>query len=221
MRSKQIEALVMKGTKRLYDNDKFRYQRFYRGIVACGARGCNLRCCVCWNWDRNECPSAGGQFYSPSEIAAKLEKLAGHKTDTARISGCEPILGRASSKHLAEIILNSKLFFILETNAVMIGAEPDLLDLFAEARNFTVRVSLKATNGLMWERFTGSDAFGFVYQQRGVRELRKRHIPHKIAFMPKFVDYKNIDCDNGYNLEEENLRYYKGTKTRLKERGLA
>ncbi len=217
-RSRQIEDIVMKGNKRLYDNDKFRFQRFYGGIVTAGSRGCNLKCAPCWNYERNECPDCAGSFYSPSEVVLKLEKLARGKTSVARISGCESILGEASARHLASIIQSSELDYVIETNAVCIGAYPWLLDYF-EGNNFRFRVSLKANNGLLWEKFTGSNAFGFVYQQRGIEELRKRHIPYRIAFMPQFIDYRSLDYDP-YILEDENLRYYPGVKKRLQERGL-
>ncbi|MHB8118609.1 MAG: hypothetical protein ACYDHX_07790 [Methanothrix sp.] len=219
-RSQEIEMLVMRGEARLYDLDKFRFQKFYGGIITAGSRGCGLDCTPCWNHERNACPSKGGAFLRPSEVAAKLEKLAGKKTDKARISGCEPILGSASAQHLANIISGSRLDYVIETSAVAIGAFPEILSLFDGLDNYLFRVSLKATNALDWERFTGTDAFGFVYQQRGIQAIQERHLPYKIAFMPQFIDYRQIDERNAYRLEEENLKYYPGVKARMLERGL-
>lgn len=219
-RSQEMEAIVMRGGARLYDSDKFRYQRFYGGIVTAGSRGCNLECAPCWNFERNASPSTGGQFLSPAQVVSKLEKLAGKKTDKARISGCEPVLGRVSAQHLADIISSSKLEFVVETNAVCLGAYPELFDLFESLDNYRFRVSLKATNGLDWEKFTGANVWGYVYQQKAIKELLSRHIKHSIAFMTNFVDYNKIDYQNTYALEDENLRYYPGTKARLQARGL-
>jgi uncharacterized Fe-S cluster-containing radical SAM superfamily protein len=219
-RAAEVEALVMRGAARLYDLDKFRFQKFYGGIVTAGSRGCQLDCGPCWNAARNARPTEGGAFLMPFEVVSRLEKLAGRKTDKARISGCEPILGRVSAMHLAEIIEGSRLQFVIETNGVAIGADPSILDIFNDMDNYRFRISLKATDGLMWERFTATSAYGFVYQQRAIKELVKRHVKHSVAFMTKFIDYNKIDYDNAYALEDENLRYYPGTKARLAERGL-
>jgi uncharacterized Fe-S cluster-containing radical SAM superfamily protein len=220
LKAAQVEAIVMKGIARSYDLDKFRFQKFYGGIVTGGARGCQLDCGPCWNAERNANPSGGGAFLKPEEVVIRLEKLAGKKTDKARISGCEPILGRVSAQHLAEVIGKSRLQFVIETNGVAIGYDPEILDIFEGLDNYRIRVSLKATNGLMWEKFTGTNVWGFVYQQRGIKALVERHIRHSIAFMPRFVDYRQIDYDNPYALEDENMRFYPGTKARLLERGL-
>lgn len=217
--SVEMEQIVMRGNRRLYDADKFRYQDFYGGIATCGAKACNLKCRACWNFTRNEHPEQGGTFYSPSEVAARLEKLAKGKTDTARISGAENFLGLKSARHLYEVIDGSDLFFVVETNAVVIGAMPQILDEFKKLNNFRLRVSIKATNGLMWEKFTGSNSWGFYYQQKAIKEIQARHIPLKVAFMPQFVDANKIDV-SGYILEEENMRYYPGVKARLDEVGL-
>lgn len=156
---------------------------------------------------------------SPAQVVSKLEKLAGKKTDKARISGCEPVLGRVSAQHLADIISSSKLEFVVETNAVCLGAYPELFDLFESLDNYRFRVSLKATNGLDWEKFTGANVWGYVYQQKAIKELLSRHIKHSIAFMTNFVDYNKIDYQNTYALEDENLRYYPGTKRACKHVG--
>lgn len=219
-RSMAVEAIVMKGNKRLYDSDKFRYQRFYGGIATSGSRGCSLRCLFCWNFERNDNPAGAGTFYSPEEVVSRLERIAKRNgTDLARISGAENFLGERSAKHLRDVISNSDLSYIVETNAVILGFQPDILDMFENLRNFRIRVSYKASNGLQWEKLTGSNAYGFAYQQKAIREIQARHIPLKVAFMPQFVNPVEIDV-SGYALEEENMKYYSGVKARLDNAGI-
>jgi uncharacterized Fe-S cluster-containing radical SAM superfamily protein len=218
-RSKEVEAQVMDGEKRMYSPEKFRLQRFYGGIATAGSVGCNLCCAYCWNFERNKCPS--GTFFSPSEIARKLLNIA-KKGDVgfARISGCEPFLGDSSASHLAEVIdLAPDLEFVVETNGVILGHDPTLLERFKGHNNILFRVSIKATDGLSWERITGSNSWGYMYQQRAIHALRVGHHNFKVAYMPQFVDAKNIDVAP-HRLEEENLKYYAGTKARLKKNGV-
>jgi uncharacterized Fe-S cluster-containing radical SAM superfamily protein len=217
-RAGEVEKIVMEGNKRLFY--KFRYQRFYGGIATADAIGCNLLCKYCWNYQRNHDltfdPSA--RLFSPKEISSKLESIAGNKTNMARISGCEPFLGHASARHLADIIKMTDLDFVIETNGVMLGAMPELLNHLEGARNFTIRMSLKAKNGLQFEKVTGANSWGYYYQLKAIEEIRKKYIPYKIAYMPQFINYQEIELP-GY-LEEENMRYYEGTKARLIKAGL-
>ena len=219
-RAREVEAMVMKGAKRLYDSDKFRYQRFYGGIATAGSRGCNLRCLYCFNFARNEDPRGAGTFYSPREVRERLENIASrHDTGLARISGSENFLGEASARHLYEVIANSDLDFVTETNGIILGAMPRLLEKFKKLRNFRLRLSFKAPNALQFEKLTGSDSWGYVYQLQAIREIQARHIPLKVAYMPQFVDPNQIDV-SGYALEEENMTYYPGVKDRLRIAGI-
>jgi uncharacterized Fe-S cluster-containing radical SAM superfamily protein len=193
-RSREIERLVMRDHKRLAY--KFRFQRFYGGIATCDCIGCNLLCAYCWNYSRNLNPGSDrdATFCSPLDVATRLETIAKRgQTDMARISGCEPFLGAASAKWLADIISNSDLSFVIETNGVMIGAWPHILESFKELRNFRIRLAFKGENALEFEKITSCDAMGYAYQHRAIAECQKRHIPLKVAFMPQFVSGRNID----------------------------
>lgn len=219
-RSREIEKLVMRGHARLAY--KFRYQKFYGGIATCDCIGCNLLCAYCWNYLRNLSPGMDreAQFCSPLDVANRLEGIAKRNDcDIARISGCEPFLGAASTKWLYDIFDNSDLFFVVETNGVMLGAQPGLLDCLAKLRNIRIRLALKASNGLQFEKVTNCNAVGYGFQLAAIREIQARHIPLKVAYMPEFVNSREIDV-SGYILEEESLRNYAGTQKRLKERGL-
>ena len=65
-RSKEVESLVMQGDKRRYH--RFRFAKFYGGIVTADAVGCNLLCAYCWNYSRNLNHTNAGDFYSPIEV---------------------------------------------------------------------------------------------------------------------------------------------------------
>src|SRR5512136_1753568 len=127
-RSKDIESLVMQGNARSYY--RFRYAKFYGGIVTADAIGCNLLCAYCWNYSRNLNPANAGDFYSPIEVAENLRAISErNKCNQFRISGAEPILGRTSAQHLAEIIRLADGYFIIETNGIALGHDISLLDL--------------------------------------------------------------------------------------------
>ena len=101
-RSHDVEQIVMQGDKRMYY--RFRYARFYGGVVTADAVGCCLSCAYCWNYDKNEQPEGKGKFYSPSQVAKKLVDLSSKNgCTTFRISGCEPFLGKASRDHLFKV----------------------------------------------------------------------------------------------------------------------
>jgi uncharacterized Fe-S cluster-containing radical SAM superfamily protein len=127
-RSKDVESLVMQGDKRRYY--RFRFAKFYGGIVTADATGCNLLCAYCWYYSRNMNPSKAGEFFSPTEVAEKhLAISQKHKCHQFRVSGAEPILGRASALHLAEVIKLVGGHFIIETNGIAIGYDLGLLNL--------------------------------------------------------------------------------------------
>jgi uncharacterized Fe-S cluster-containing radical SAM superfamily protein len=214
-RSEKVEKIVMQGDKRRYY--RFRYAKFYGGIVTADAIGCNLLCAYCWNHSRNMNPSKSGEFYSPSEVASKLLGLAKrHDSDQFRISGAEPILGIASAQHLAEVIRLVDRYFIIETNGVMLGADPTLIEILKPLSRIHVRLCIKAHHGLDFEKIAGAKAEGFAYQLMAVEALRKARIRHTVAVMHPFVDPNKLPCRVH---EVEDLISYKSTSNNLKQRG--
>ena len=93
----------MRNGKRKYY--RFRYTRYYGGIVTADTVGCDLLCAYCWNYFKNLRPEKYGEFYSPEQVAERLLKITRAKNCYLfRISGAEPILGKESAKHVAEVI---------------------------------------------------------------------------------------------------------------------
>jgi uncharacterized Fe-S cluster-containing radical SAM superfamily protein len=214
-RSNEVEKIVMQGDKRRYY--RFRYAKFYSGIVTADTIGCNLLCAYCWNYSRNMNPSKSGEFYSPSEVAGKLLGLAmRHDCDQFRISGAEPILGKASAQHLAEVINHVDGSFIIETNGVMLGYDPTLIEILKPLSRIHVRLCIKAHHGLDFEKITGAKAEGFAYQLMAAEAIRKARISHAIAVMHPFVDPNRLPCQVH---EVEDLISYKSTEKNLRQRG--
>ena len=92
-RSQKIEKIVMEDDKRKYY--RFRYSRYYGGIVTADTIGCNLLCAYCWNYFRNLHPEKRGKFYAPDEVAKNLSKISRKRNVSLfRISGAEPVLGK-------------------------------------------------------------------------------------------------------------------------------
>jgi len=215
-RSIEVEKLVLEGDKRRYY--RFRYAKFYGGIITADAVGCNLLCAYCWNYARNLNPSRYGEFYAPSEVAGRLLELSEKKRCSQfRISGAEPILGRASALHLADVISQVDGNFIIETNGVMLGADSSLIEVLKPLPHVHVRLCVKAHSGSDFEKITGAQAESFDYQLKAEKALRDARMHYSVAVMTPFVNPRKLP--HGVS-EVEDLILYKSTKKRLMERGI-
>ncbi len=223
-RAAEVEQLVMQGNKRKYY--RLRYApKFYGGIVTCDAVGCCLSCVYCWNFAKNDQPdTAKGEFFAPDEVFSQM-KSQGQKHDTIRyrISGCEPFLGEASTKHLYEII---ELFrdnlpeaqFMIETNAVMLGAKPELL-LGFPWEDVRVRVSLKGKDNDQAYQVTGMKGV-YDLQIKALQALKAHGIDCVYATMPNFIEpTEKIPALKGIHREQEKMQWYPGMKGRLAKAG--
>lgn len=221
-RSKQVEDIVMQGEKRLYY--RFRFAEFYGGIVTADAVGCNLLCAYCWNYAKNETPEkAKGRFYSPEEVADKLDKLAKkHHVRQVRISGAEPFLGERSADHLIKVIsLLKDVRVIVETNGILLGAIPGIVAKLALCRNLDhVRITIKGHDSTMFELATGANGAGLNYQLSAIENCKEYLVSHSVAAMPEIVDILKMRHTISKRIEIESLRYYPGTKKRMEERGM-
>ena len=219
-RAHEVEQIVMQGDKRMYY--RFRYARFYGGVVTADAVGCNLLCAYCWNYDKNEDPMGKGAFSSPSQVSDKLLKIAQkNNCGTFRMSGCEPFLGQASRDHLFKVIelVQAKCYanFIIETNGIMLGANPDFLDNISTGTRY--RIAVKGHNGPTFEQVTGATCESYKLQLKGIQAVTSHGLKCTAAIMPDFVNtYKLIP--KGVPTEREPLKKYAGTAARLKARGL-
>lgn len=218
LRSQEVEAQVMQGQKRCYY--RFRFARFYGGIVTADTIGCNLLCAYCWNYERNLSPHCD-QFYTPQEVADRLLRISEEShCNRVRISGAEPFLGRISAQHVIEVIqaLSSKKF-IIETNGIILGVMPELIEGLKGLR-IHVRVTVKGDD----VRVTGV-THCLDYQLQAIQHLLQAHIHMNVAIMPQMVARTQIEpklIAVGYRkaIEEEDLEKYAKTEKILRMRGL-
>jgi uncharacterized Fe-S cluster-containing radical SAM superfamily protein len=184
-RSKEVESLVMQGDKRRYY--RFRFAKFYGGIVTADAVGCNLLCAYCWNYSRNLNPETAGDYYSPIEVAKKLQAISEKNNCTQfRVSGAEPILGRTSAQHLAEVIRLVDGHFIIETNGIAIGHDISLLDLLQPLKCH-IRLTIKGDYLESFQKVTGALGENFYYQLQAVEAIRKEKISLNVAVRSSLI----------------------------------
>ncbi|AIY87354.1 hypothetical protein T2812B_09175 [Thermotoga sp. 2812B] len=168
----EMESLVMNGEKRKYY--RFRYSLYYGGIVTADTVGCEFLCAYCWNYFRNLRPKRAGDFLSPEEVAERLLEISKkRKCDLFRISGAEPILGRRSAEHVRRVVELVNGTFILETNGLMFGFDPSLVDLFVNL-NVLIRVSVKGWDEESFEKITGASGEYFRYQLKALEHLHEK-----------------------------------------------
>ncbi|MCX7995815.1 MAG: radical SAM protein [candidate division WOR-3 bacterium] len=216
----------------------------YGGIATGYAVGCCLRCIYCWtNWSR-DFPENFGRFYSPGELAEALlrtaeqgitapgwERFRHLKVKKLRISGCEPTLGRRHLIKLLEYISGTGYPFYLETNGILIGAEPDYAEELSKFKQFIyVRVSFKAATPEGFTARTGAIGEFYELPFKALENLLKKGIFARAAAMTdsKVMPEKEreilikrlteIDPKARYSetLEEEIIDPYDTTIQRLK-----
>ncbi len=227
--SEEIEEKVVRGEERKYY--RFRGTKFYGGIATADCVGCNLMCRFCWSEKPRMNPEEAGSFYSPSKVAGKLADIAREKGyDKARISGNEPTLGRDHLLSVLEEIDGSGLRFILETNGILIGADPSFAEELSRFEDLLVRVSLKGANKEHFQKLTGSEEEGFDLQLKALENLHDSGCPCRAAVIRDFLDQdserelrkKLVEIDLGLarGLELEKLKLYPHVKERLKRHGI-
>lgn len=231
-RSQESERLVMRGEKRLYS--KFRAAPYYGGIATADAVGCSFLCAYCWNYGRNEDPARGGRFFSPENVAQKLLEIARRRSLTRfRVTGSEPILGEASFNHLVktiELVLGAepRSTFILETNGLMLGYEPDLVRRLTFPR-VLVRVAVKGVDPVSFERITGASKEYFRYPLLALRALEQAGADAWPALMEDLFSAAQIDGlkktleEQGIRsgLELETMETYPSVLANLERRGIS
>jgi len=226
--ARQTAKIVCKGTARKYY--RFRSARFYGGIATADCLGCNLRCAFCWAWGQLHQVHKLGQFYEPSEVAARLIAIAREKGfHQVRLSGNEPTLGMP---HLLEILrhLPRDLAFILETNGIILGAEAQWAKELAPFPQVFARVSLKGCTPEEFARLTGAVPEGFALQLKALEHLLSAGVDCHAAVMVSFSPVESrerlrqrlsaIHRTFG-DFEPEELILYPAVTARLTKRGLS
>jgi uncharacterized Fe-S cluster-containing radical SAM superfamily protein len=227
-RSKQLESIAVKGNKRKYY--RFRKAKWYGGIATGDVCCCNLRCCFCWAGDeiRNH-PERVGKYYSTGEAFDILRSIAtkyGYKQ--IRLSGQEPTIGKQHLVDLLNLVDQTDFNFVLETNGILIGVEPQYAKELAQFKNLHVRVSLKGTNRDEFSKLTGAVPEGFDLQLKALKHLLAEGVSFHPSVMAAFSSAESfkrlcsslefIDKSLVENLEIEEIILYPHVRRRLKNK---
>lgn len=217
-RAAEIESRVMQGNRRLYY--RFRSSGHYGGVATADAVGCNLLCAYCWNYRKNENPTQG-EFYSPGEVVSKLKTAARRAgIQHFRVSGAEPILGEGSAGHLAEVLSAFPGRFIVETNGIMLGYNPNFIQLLLPHHPY-IRLTVKGDSHERFQEITGAEGAALQYQIEAVKELRKRGGGYRIAAMAGAVDSRALkSLFPGEEIEWEEFRNFGNAERNLRCRGV-
>jgi uncharacterized Fe-S cluster-containing radical SAM superfamily protein len=230
-RSAEAESQVMRGGKRLYY--KFRAAPYYGGIATADAIGCSFLCAYCWNYGRNENPSRFGSFRAPEEVAENLLRISRRRSfQLFRITGSEPVLGEDSFNHLLEVIEiifrdEPRSRFILETNGLILGRRPDLAAKL-NAENLLVRIALKGTDPLSFEKITGAKRDFFLYPLLALQNLERTKARAWPALMENLFSEADISSLKNTlkkfgikaDLELESLEPYPFVLENMRRRGI-
>jgi uncharacterized Fe-S cluster-containing radical SAM superfamily protein len=194
---KQIEKLIVQkrvgGDLRKYY--RFRYDRWYGGVVTADCVGCGLTCKFCWVRQNSLLLGKGeGEFLTPQAVAERLLKMAHSKRiKQLRLSGGEPTIGRAHLMALLNTLQNKRISFILETNGILLGADESYAQELALYPFVHVRVSLKGCTEEEFALLTGADPKGFQWQLAALRNLKNAGVSAHPAVMISFSKRENID----------------------------
>lgn len=231
--AKRTEEIVCDGDRRKYT--KFTCPRMYGGIATGYACGCCLRCVFCWvNWSR-DFPEKYGMYKSPGEVFDELRRIARRRgVDQVRLSGAEPTIGK---RHLLGVFekVEASAFrvFMLETNGILIGADPEYGREIARFKKVHTRVAIKAGNPEAFTQKTGARPEFFELPFQAIEKLLEVGASCHVAAMsadPRFMTgeererllerLRSIDVGLVRELEEEIVSPYHNARERLRHAGV-
>ena len=186
------EKVVVAGNRRKYAS-LARPLRFYGGTTSATEVGCNLRCAFCFSDKPVRKPGSTGRFYTPQEVFNALTASAqrhGHKLISA--SASEGTLGRQHLLELLELVDQSPYVYVLETNGMTLGDDPEFAQQLARFRNLHVRVSIKGTNPEEYHTLTGARASSYALPFRALGHLIDAGVSCNACVMISFSSKEGI-----------------------------
>lgn len=206
----------------------------YGGIATAYAVGCPLRCIFCWVDDSREYPERRGRFYTPEALVGALEDAARKRNiRKARISGAEPTLCKT---HLLAVLplIEDSFFetFMLETNGILFGTDPDYAVQVGQFEKVHIRLSLKAATPEGFQQRTGARGETVELPFQAIENLMRAKASFHVAAMtdPRLMPQAeravlisrlgDFDVTLAENLEEERCDPYKATIRRLDAAGI-
>jgi len=234
VRHEAIEKIVTKtvGASQERKYWRFRFDRWYGGIVTADAVGCGLLCKFCWVSDSVMFePARVGKFYGAESVANILTEMAGKRgLRQLRVSGGEPTIGKMHLLELLERLSGRNLLFILETNGLLIGHDQSYAEQLSKYPFVHVRVSLKGCCEEEFVKLTGAKPEGFLLQLKALENLGENGVQCHPAVMVSFSLRKSlknlvariheIDSKLAKEIEIEELILYPSVQKKIRKHGL-
>ena len=228
--AEETEKIVVNGVLRKYYRT-VRPGKWYGGIATSDCCGCFLRCVFCWSGKPRDYPEKFRNFYTPEYIFKRLDACAKRfGYNQLRISGNEPTIGRDHLFNLLELIDRTDYSFILETNGILIGHDPNYANQLSRFRCLHVRVSIKGTNSEEFSKLTGAISGAIDLQLNALKNLIDAgvqcHPAVMLSFSPKenfarLIDrMREIDASLVDSVEEEYVFLYPHVVKRLSVAGI-
>ena len=225
--TKATENVVIDGNKRKYAR-LARPLRFYGGTTSATEVGCNLRCKFCFSDAPVRKPHTTGKFYTPQQVFNALAKNArkyGHKLISA--SASEGTLGKQHLYELLDLVDRSEFIFVLETNGMTIGNDPNFAKELSRFKNLHVRVSIKGATKEEYNKLTGAISSSYDLPYKALEYLIKEKVSCNACLSISFSSPENIkkaekrlsDIRPGIlkSLEKEHITLFPKVYKRLKK----
>ena len=228
--AESTEKIVVDGNKRKYVQ-LGRPLRFYGGTTSATEVGCNLRCKFCFSDQPVWNPKNTGAFYTPQEVFDGLAKTArryGHTIISA--SASEGTVGRQHLFELLDLVEQSEFVYILETNGMTLGNDPDYVRDLARYTRLHVRVSIKGCNEDEFHRLTGAAKEAYKLPYTALKSLIEAGVSCNACLMVSFSDEASMDDAKNElyklhpgilkSLELERIKLFPKVRQRITKYGL-
>jgi len=224
------EQVVVDGVRRKYAQ-LGRPLRFYGGTTSATEVGCNLRCKFCFSDKPVWKPQKTGKFYTPQQVFDGLVKSArkhGHKIISA--SASEGTIGREHLMQLLDLVEESEFVYVLETNGMILGNDPEYAQALAKYKNLHVRVSIKGDSPDQYHELTGAHPDSYKLPYKALAHLIDVGVSCNACLMASFSDDEGIKRVKGKlieihpgilkSLEIEKITMFPKVAERLNKKGL-
>ena len=184
--TKTTEEIVIDGNRRKYAR-LARNLRFYGGTTSATEVGCNLRCKFCFSDRPVRKPHSTGKFYTPKEVFNALVKNAkkhNHKLISA--SAAEGTLGKQHLFELLELVDQSPYIYVLETNGITIGNDPNFASELSRFKNLHVRVSIKGATKEEYVKLTGANSSSYNLPYKALQYLMEAKVSCNVCLSVSF-----------------------------------
>ena len=224
------EQVVIDGNRRKYAN-LARSLRFYGGIISATEVGCNLRCKFCFSDEPVRKPKETGRFYTPLEVFNALANKARMNNCTLiSASASEGTLGKQHLFELLELVDNSELVYVLETNGMTLGNEPKFSEELSRFKNLHVRVSIKGCTKDEYSTLTNACPESYELPYKALSYLITNKVSCNACLSISFSNKNSISIaeERLYkikpgilkSLEKEYITMFPKVKKRLEKHGI-